>query len=43
MASGELIEVGYHATRERIPDITAALERAEPGWLDRLKFWSRDT
>ena len=42
MASSALIEVGYRATRDRIPDIRAALERKEPGWLDRLRFWSKD-
>jgi len=43
MASEELIGVGYRAAVERIPDIKAAMERTEPGWLDRLKFWSRES
>lgn len=40
-ASAPLMEVGYKATMERIPDILAALERSQPRLLDRIKFWSR--
>ena len=39
MASTALIEVGYEATRERIPDIRAALDALETNWIQRLKFW----
>ncbi len=39
MASAKLIEVGYEAAKARIPDIRAALEAAEPSWVQRLKFW----
>jgi len=42
VASEELIEVGYKAAKQRIPDILNALERKEPGWLDRIKFWSKE-
>jgi NTE family protein len=41
MASARLIQVGYDATRERIPDIREALEAAAPSWVERLKFWGR--
>jgi NTE family protein len=41
MASSRLIQVGYDATRERIPDIRALMEAVEPSWVQRLKFWER--
>ena len=40
-ASAKLIEVGYRTAKQRIPDILAAMERKDEGWLDRIKFWSR--
>ena len=43
MASTRLLQVGYDAAMERIPDIQAALEAAEPTWVKRLKFWERKT
>ena len=42
MASQELIEIGYREARARVPDIRAAIERAQPGVLDRLRFWDRE-
>lgn len=39
MASTALIQVGYDATRERIPEIREALDRLSPTWVQRLKFW----
>jgi NTE family protein len=41
MASSRLIQVGYEATKERIPDIHAVLVAAEPSWVQKLKFWER--
>jgi len=41
MASAELIQVGYEAAKARIPDVRAALQAAEPSWVQRLKFWER--
>lgn len=41
MASSRLMEVGYHAAKERIPDIRAAMDAAEPSWMERLRFWQR--
>jgi len=41
MASSRLIQVGYDATVERIPDIRALMEAVEPSWVQRLKFWER--
>jgi NTE family protein len=41
MASAKLIQVGYQETRARMADIRAAVEAAEPSWVQRLKFWER--
>ena len=41
MASARLVQVGYDATMERLPDIRAVMEAAEPSWVQRLKFWER--
>jgi len=41
MASARLVQVGYDATMERLPDIRAVMEAVEPSWVQRLKFWER--
>jgi NTE family protein len=41
MASARLIEVGYRATVDRLPDIRGAILAAEPSGVQRLKFWER--
>ena len=41
MASSRLVQVGYDAAMERLADIRAAMEAAEPTWVERLKFWER--